>query len=80
MHRLHPDQEFALAAFRHRQDIVAAERRRMVRADATAMVASTRVMTRLRRAWAGLVGGGRPPGTGQSAERAAAHAATPGRS
>jgi hypothetical protein len=76
MHWLHPDQEFALAAFRHRQDIATSDRRRLVRADATATTAAPPLVTRLHRAWVGLARI-RPRGTDRSTVGAAAHAAPP---
>jgi hypothetical protein len=61
MHPLHPDHQLDVFKVNHRLDIAAAERRRMVRAHATATASPTPVAAWLRRAWGGLVGA-RPRG------------------
>jgi hypothetical protein len=56
MLQIHPDQQLDIFELQHRRDIAAAERRRLIRAHATATASPIPVATWLRRVWGSLVG------------------------
>jgi hypothetical protein len=78
MRSFHPGLELDMFELQHRRDIAAAERHQLIRAHGTKTASPCSLATRLRRAWAGLVGA-RPRGANRPETSAAGHAVTPSR-